>query len=491
MTALPRLNRAFVDRPELLELPERIAQFGTGAFLRGFIGHFIDRANRAGLAAGRIVAVASTGSGREAVLNEQDGLYTLVVQGVENGVPIRRTELITSTSRALSAADQWDAVLEYARSPHLELIFSNTTEIGIQLDDEDRADLTPPRSFPGKLTRFLFERARAFDYDANRGVVVVPCELIERNGEILNHIVLQLAERWALPPEFKRWVESAVPFCNTLVDRIVPGDPDPVTREELFREVGYRDELITACEVYKLFAIAAPADLPQLRFAKADPGVILTRDVTPYRDLKVRLLNGAHTILVPAALLCGCETVSEAIEHEHIGTFLRQVLFGELVASVDADGAEYFANDVLDRFANPFIRHALVDITLQQTMKMRVRVVPSILEYAAKFGRAPQSIAFGFAAFLLYHRRNGQHFETRPDEQAEQLRALWRSSETAETTGLLRLVDDALSRQTLWGTDLTRVPGYAAAVGENLLMLTRLGPQRAVEAHLATVAVRV
>jgi tagaturonate reductase len=487
---LPLLGRELLDTPELLELPERIVQFGTGAFLRGFVGHFIDRANRAGLAAGRIVAVASTESGREARLNEQDGLYTLAVQGIENGVACRRLELIAATSRALSAVSQWDEVLRLARSPDLELVFSNTTEVGIALDEGDTADSAPPRSFPGKLTRFLYERARTFDYDAQCGVVVLPCELIDDNGEVLKRIVLQLAERWKLPPQLAQWVEAAVPFCNTLVDRIVPGEPDAATREELFAELGYRDELLTACEVYRLFAIETPQKLRQLRFAQADASVIIADDIAPYRERKVRLLNGAHTIMVPTALLCGAETVAEATDHEVLGAFLRQVLLSELLPSLDAPGAEEFADHVLDRFANPYIRHALIDITLQQTMKMRVRVVPSILAYAAKYGRAPRSVAFGFAAFLLYHRRAGDRHQAKPDDQADQLRALWRHTDGASPNALLRVAEDALSRQALWGVDLTRVPGFAAAVGEDLVTLSRLGPAAALEAHVASTAVR-
>ena len=238
MAALPALSRelvrdaafrrgATVDLPELalLELPEKAVQFGTGAFLRGFVDAYLDEANQLGQFGGRVVAIASTASGRECLLNEQDGLYTLSVQGLENGREMRERRVIASVSRALSAADEWETVLECARNPDLELVFSNTTEVGIALDQDDGPDLDPPRSFPGKLTRFLYERARAFDYDVARGVTVIPCELIEENGERLCAIVLALAARWNLGRAFVDWIEAAVPFCNTLVDRIVPGTP--------------------------------------------------------------------------------------------------------------------------------------------------------------------------------------------------------------------------------------------------------------------------
>ncbi|HEX2095704.1 MAG TPA: hypothetical protein VHG28_25120, partial [Longimicrobiaceae bacterium] len=252
MPDLPTLGRALVSSPAfqaredlvvpapgLLDLPERVVQFGTGAFLRGFVDCFVDQANRDGLFGGRVVMVGSTGSGRDQVLNRQDGLYTLSSQGIAGGAPRREHRVIASVSRALSARDEWAEVLACARNPELELVFSNTTEVGITLDEGDSAELSPPRSFPGKLTRFLFERARAFDYDPARGVVVLPCELIEDNGDRLKEIVLTLAERWGLGDDFARWVREAVPFCNTLVDRIVPGTPAPEVREQLFAELGY------------------------------------------------------------------------------------------------------------------------------------------------------------------------------------------------------------------------------------------------------------
>ncbi|MDP9348113.1 MAG: tagaturonate reductase, partial [Gemmatimonadota bacterium] len=379
-TLLPTLGRGLVSSPdfqrrtdvsaptpELLDLPERAVQFGTGAFLRGFVELFLDEANRRGHFGGRVVMVGSTGSGRDRVLSEQDGLYTLSVQGVDRGAVVEERRVIGSVSRALSARDQWDEVLAVAREPELELVLSNTTEVGITLDEEDRPDLAPPRSFPGKLTRFLYERARAFDYDPARGVVVLPCELIEDNGRRLREIVLALAARWELGDEFTAWLERAVPFCNTLVDRIVPGTPEAAVLEELQAALGYRDGLLTTCEVYRLFAIEGDEALrARLRFAAADPGIVVTPDVAPYRERKVRLLNGAHTVTVPAALLSGCETVLEAVRHPLVGPFLRRVMLEEIVPHLEAPGAEEFAHAVLDRFANPFIRHALLDISLQQ-----------------------------------------------------------------------------------------------------------------------------
>ncbi|HEV2148376.1 MAG TPA: tagaturonate reductase [Longimicrobiaceae bacterium] len=493
----PTLSRALVsspafqDRgdllapaPELLELPEKAVQFGTGAFLRGFVEFFLDAANRAGRFGGRVVMVGSTGSGRDQVLNEQDGLYTLAVQGISDGAPFREHRVIGSVSRALSARGEWDRVLALARAPELELVFSNTTEVGIALDEEDRPDLQPPRSFPGKLVRFLYERATAFGFAPERGVVVIPCELIEDNGDRLREIVLALAERWALGDDFARWVREAVPFCNTLVDRIVPGAPDGEERERLVAELGYEDELLTVCEPYRLFAIQGGDALrARLGFADADPGIVVADDVAPFRERKVRLLNGAHSAMVPAALLCGCETVREAVEDERVGPFLRRVLLEEIVPSLEAPGAERFAAEVLDRFANPHVRHALADITLQQTMKLRVRVVPSITEYARRTGRAPASLAFAFAAYLLWAR--GGAGERRADDQGERIRGLWDALPDDSPAALRELARAACADVETWGTDLSAVPGFAEAVGEALEHAAREGVPAALEAHLA------
>jgi tagaturonate reductase len=394
-------------------------------------------------------------------------------------------------SRALSARDQWSEVLVCARNPVLELVFSNTTEVGIRLDEGDSPELNPPRSFPGKLTRFLMERARSFDYDPAKGVVVIPCELIEENGDRLRTIVLTLAERWGVEEAFSRWLTDAVPFCNTLVDRIVPGTPDDENGARLRAALGYRDDLLTVCEGYRLFAIEADDALRgRLGFADADPGIIVTDDVTPYRERKVRLLNGAHTVTVPTALLCGCESVRGALEDERVGPFMRRVILDELVPSVDAPDAERFARQVLDRFANPFIHHALFDITLQATMKMRVRVVPSVLRYAERHGRVPSGMALGFAGHLLFmrgdlqERRRAAGFEVPADEQGERIRSLWSEIGPWSEAELAGLVREACSDESLWGTDLTLIPGFEDAVADHLLRAVEDGMAAAVDGYL-------
>ena len=485
---LPRLSRTILPAAEAarLDLPERAVQFGTGAFLRGFIDFFVDAANRAGAFNGRVVAVGSTGSGRDEILEAQDGLYTLVSQGMVNGAVVQDTRVISSVSRALSANAEWDAVLAVARSPELALVFSNTTEVGIALDASDTFEMTPPRSFPAKLARFLYERAQAFDFDPAKGVVVVPCELIEDNGAKLKAIVRAHAERWALDARFGRWLDT-IPFCDTLVDRIVPGAPKGAEAERLRDSLGYEDGLMTTCEPYRLFAIRGDAALKaRLGFVDADPGIVVADDITPYRELKVRLLNGTHTAFVPAALLAGCETVREAVEHPLVGQLVRRLMFDEIAPTVPvAEGsAEQFARDVLDRFSNPFIRHALVDITLQATMKTRVRLVPTIQRYAAKRGEAPPALAFGLAAYLMLQRPEHEAMR-KTDDQAGAVRDAWAAHASSGGEDVAELVRVVLSNRALWDADLTEVPGFGVSVTASLLGMLRDGVPATLEALLA------
>ena len=482
-------SQALLPDPALLELPERAVQFGTGAFLRGFVDDLLDEANRRARFGGRVVAVASTGSGRNSLFQRQDCLFTLSVQGIVNGQPRQEWRIIASVSRCICARTHWPEVLACARNPDLELIFSNTTEVGITLDEGDDGAREPPRSFPGKLTRFLHERARTFDFSPGRGVVVLPCELIEDNGDRLRSIVLTLADRWGLEPSFRQWLRESVTFCNTLVDRIVTGIAAP----EEAPGPGYRDQLHTTCEPYRLFVIQGDAALRErLRFASGDGGVIVTPNIEAYRERKLRLLNGTHTIMVPLALLCGHDTVAGALRDAQLGAFARHVMLDETLPTLDAPDAEEFARQVLDRFANPFVHHSLFDITLQGTMKMRVRVVPSIVRHAQRTGQAPSAHALGFAAYLLFmrgdlqDRRRAAGLPVPPDDHGGRVRSLWTAlnGDTAPA-GITSLVVAACADESLWGMDLGRVPGFVESVSEHLHRAHREGAVTALAAHLA------
>jgi tagaturonate reductase len=471
-------------------LPERVLQFGTGAFLRGFVDYFIDAANRAGTFNGSVVAVSSTDSWRNHALHQQDGLFTLVTQGIDDGAPRQSRRVIASISRALSARDDWEDVLAVARDPNLSLVVSNTTEIGIALDEADRFELQPPQSFPGKLTRILAERAQAFHYERSKGLVVLPCELIDDNGDTLRDVVLALARRWELGARFEQWVGEAVVFCNTLVDRIVPGViPD-------YESLAYCDELATSCESYALFAIEGNDALRErLGFASADPRIVVVPDVRPYRERKVRVLNGGHTITVPVALLSGLATVRDARTDERVGRFMRRAILDEIVPSLSVPDAEPFAREVLDRFANPYIRHSLIDITLHGTAKMRVRVVPSIMRYRELTGRAPASLAFGFAAYIAFMRGEIQAqwaaagISAPEDLDGDRVCTACNAADWRSDAAIGGLANSLCADTRLWGADLCAVPGFVDAVADNLLRITRTGVSAALDAHLTETAI--
>ncbi len=468
---LPRLA-ASVAAPDALDPGvERVLQFGTGALLRGLPDALVAEANAAGWD-GRVVMVGSTGSGRASVLDAQDGLFTLVVRGLRDGQPVDETHVVGSVSRALSAADDWAAVLDLARSPDLQIVVSNTTEVGIADDPDDRRDLDPPRSFPGKLAAVLAERAEAVAYDGG-DLVVLPCELVEGNGDRLREIVEAHAERWGLGERFAAWLRQSVTFANTLVDRIVPGTPDDA--DALAERLGYTDDLLTVAEPYRLWAIEAALDLP---FADVE-GVVATDDLTPYRERKVRILNGGHTATVPTALLCGLDTVAEAMEDDLVGPFVRRLILDEIVPSldIDADMAEAFAHDVLDRFANPFVRHALRDITFQQTAKLGVRVAPSVRRFVEKRGEAPPLLAFGVAAFLAAT-RPGALDGLAADDATADWRDRWADVDDAEA--LRQFVRDALG---VW--NLAEVGDFGDRVAEALIAIERDGGRTALRDHLA------
>ncbi len=479
--------------PALFDLPEKVLQFGTGAFVRGFADYFIDRANRAGQFGGRVVAIGSTGSGRVRALQAQDGAFTLCVQGLVDGVRTEARHVVTAISRALSARDAWADVLACAANPALEVILSNTTEVGLTLDADDAPDLDPPRSFPGKLTAFLHARARAFDYDPTRGVFVLPLELIEDNGDRLRALVGTLAARWKLGEAFAAWLDEACRFCNTLVDRIVPGTPEQDRLQACWHEQGYRDDLLITAEPYRLWAIEGDDALRRrLGFAEADPGIVVTEDITPYRTLKVRILNGSHTVMVPLALLCGLATVREAAEHPLVGRFLRRVLFDEIVPGLEIapERAQRFAQDVLDRFANPHVRHELRSIMLQATTKMGVRVAPSLRAYAGQAGAAPASLAFGVACYLLLRREETQgrlHVSLPPDDRAAALHAAWQAVAATTPEALRAFAETVCRDEAIWGTRLDEAPGFTEAVAASLAQALREGVPAALAAHLAAV----
>ncbi|WP_420455683.1 tagaturonate reductase [Rubrivirga sp.] len=498
MSDLPRLDARQLPAADPgapgLSRPVRAVQFGTGALLRGLVDDAFDRAARDGRWDGRAVAVSQTGSGRGAAFNEQDGLFTIRERGVEGGETVERARVVTAVARALSAQDDWDKVIALARDRAVELVVSNTTEIGLTWDDGDDAQAEPPRSFPAKLAAWLRARQRAADGDDGWGVVVLPTELVEDNGAVLRDLVLRWGDRAGWGSGFVDFVAGCT-FADTLVDRIVTGTPPDLAAAE--RAVGWADPLMTDAEPYRLWAIEGDDALRQ-RLAFADgEAVVVAGDIGPFRVRKVRLLNAAHTLLVPVALGCGVETVEGAVTDPAVGPFLDR-LFEDLVPAVERElaqaGAEPetarpFARSVRDRLANPAVRHELVGIALHQTAKLRARVVPALAH-----ADAPEAVALGVAAYLLLQKAaaglDGLHFPgldpsaLPADADAGPVREAW---QRATSPG--DLVRRVLSDAGLWGADLSGGP-FEAAVARHLRTAQAEGIPAAVESLLSVPSAR-
>jgi tagaturonate reductase len=357
-------------------LPETILQFGSGRFLRGFADLFVHQANEAGQELGRVVVVQSTGAERARLLQERGGRYRVAVRGLVDGQVVDRLEESASISRALVAETDWPQVLALARSPSWRWLVSNTAEAGYDLEPTDHPQAKPPRSFPARLLLLLYERYQA----GLPGVAVIPCELFEHNAERLRRLLQQLAGQWQLPVAFRDWLEQACTWHNTLVDRIVCAGPAPGLED---------DPLGVVTEPYALWAIETPT--PEQPFFLQHPAVIYTRDVQPYFLRKVRILNAAHTALVQRALPRGLTTVGEALADGELAAWLQRLLLEEIVPVLEGRVAEpaRFAQQVLERFRNPFLVHRLSDIAQYHEAKVRIRLLPTREEYVARFGRRP------------------------------------------------------------------------------------------------------
>lgn len=462
---------------KLLELPEKVLQFGTGVLLRGLPDYFIDKANRQGIFNGRIVVVKSTDSDSSA-FDKQDGLYTICVRGVENGKTVQEDLINASISRVLSARTEWKRILECAHNAEMKIILSNTTEVGIQLVQDD-INSDPPVSFPGKLLAFLYERFKAFNGSAASGMVIVPTELITDNGTKLESIVLELAHRNNVDFKFIEWLENHNTFCNSLVDRIVPGKPNAEEMKTLETALGYKDDLLTMSEVFRLWAIQADEKVKEvLSFHKVDEGVVIAPDITLFKELKLRLLNGTHTFNCGVGFLSGFNITREAVTDKTFSAFAKNLMHNEIANAIpyeiDAKVKADFANKVFERFCNPFIDHQWLSITVQYTSKMKMRNVPLLLRHYELTDTPPMHMATGFAGFLLYMKvtrkdgtkyfgeRNGVEYEIK-DDAVEYFYNAWNNNAGSNAVAEAVMKDEAL-----WETDLAKLPGFCSAVKEQL-----------------------
>ena len=408
--------------------PIKVLQFGEGGFLRGFVDWMLQIANEKEVFDGGVCVVQPIENGMCDVLTEQKGCYTHLCRGVE-GVDIKKVNVI---SACVKPYDNFDEYMSVASVKELRFIVSNTTEAGIKVNPDDKITDTPASSFPGKLTQLLLKR-----YELGLGgFVFLPCELIENNGSELKKCILEYCTLWSLDEGFASWIEKENIFCNTLVDRINTGYP---RGEDIANE--YDDKLLNTSEYFHLWVISGYDGLfSELPFDKCGLNVIVTNELERYRTRKVRILNGSHTSMIPYALLCGVETVKDCLENPVISAHLKSCQ-EEIVASLDMNKEEAleYASQVMTRFANPYIKHMCQSIALNSVSKFKVRVLPSILEYEKKYGKAPKTLLFSLAKLIEFYKKG-----TPNDSPLE--------TEKMKNGTVKEILSDAL----LWGEDISR-----------------------------------
>ena len=486
---MDRLNAAMVPAPAR---PVKVLQFGEGNFLRAFVDYMIDIANEKTDFNGSIVLVKPIPFGTLERFHAQDCRYTVILRGLQEGKKVELTRLITSVCDAVDCGSEYDKYVSYALEPSLRFIVSNTTEAGIVLDREDSFDACPPRSYPGKLTKLLYERAVHFDYAPDKGLIMLPVELIDDNGIMLKKCVLELARIWNLGDRFLRWLEEACVFTSTLVDRIVTGYPRD-DAEALWEKLGYEDQLLDTAEPFGLWVIESEKGLSaELPLPACGLPVIYTDNQKPYKQRKVRILNGAHTSFVPAAFQCGYDYVLDAMNDPLIAAFMHDTLHQEVIPTLTLPREDLlsFADAVTQRFRNPFIKHALLSICLNSVSKWRARCMPSLLGYVQKNGALPERLTFSLAALIsLYHGgrlsddgklvcdRKGEAYTLMDD--APVLAFFDANRETPADA----LVSAFIGREDFFGSELKNVPGLTEKVTAYLREIQASGVKAVMQNH--------
>lgn len=427
---------------------ETVMQFGEGGFLRGFVDYFFHKLQEKGLYDGKIVVVQPIEKGMCQMLEDQKCEYNLFLRGIDKGQVVNEHTHITSISRALNPYSQYEEYIALSQNPDLRVIVSNTTEAGIEYLGTEKLTDMPPQSYPAKLTQFLYKRFQS----GLKGFILLPCELIDNNGDNLKNCVFQYAKLWELGEEFQAWLENDNDFCNTLVDRIVTGYPrDEI--EELTKQIGDTDNLIDTAEIFHLWVIEGHHE-EELPFNQAGYNIVWTDDAKPYKKRKVRILNGGHTSMVLGAYLYGLKTVGECLKDETVSAFLKRCIFDEIVPALGNTETDIqFGKDVLERFSNPFIKHQLLSIALNSVSKFQVRVLPTILEYKEQFQVYPAALTFSMAALIAFYKTDDAN------DGPEVMEFMKHAS-----------VEEILNREDYWHEDLTElipvVEGYYQMIQE-------------------------
>ncbi len=449
--------------------PVKVLQIGEGNFLRAFADYIIEIANREGVMSTDVVIAQAIPSGNADRINAASGKYTLLMRGLENGRLVENAEKINCVKKCINIYTEYAEFLDFARSEDLEIVISNTTEAGIVFSENDSFSDAPPSTFPAKMTVFLHKRFEFFRGDRNKGIFFMPVELIEENGTRLRECILRYASLWSLGEDFIEWLDASCCFANTLVDRIVTGFPRDDC-EEIFSQLGYRDKLLVTSEPFLFWAIECPRKWAEkLSLDKLGLDIIFSENITPYKTRKVRILNGAHTLSVLAAFLEGHNTVLEMMNDNSYKNHIKNAMFSEIIPLIDLPHEELlqFANAVLERFSNPFIKHRLLDISLNSVSKFKARCLCSLLDYREKFGTLPFALTYALAALIVFYRgewldgrylgsRGGESYEIKDDR--ENLEAFYKAWQGENT------VEEILCNEKLWGMKLCGIPGLEQKV---------------------------
>ena len=470
------------------ERPIKVVQFGEGNFLRAFVDYMIDVANEKGLFDGSIVVLKPIEFGNLDRFKEQECTYTVTLRGKQEGKEVVSNRIITSLKEAVSIYDQYNTYMELARAETLRFVVSNTTEAGIVFNENDLFEDTPPRTFPAKLAKFLYERYRTFSGDLAKGLIILPVELIDDNGIVLKECVFKYANLWKMEAGFLHWLQEACVFCSTLVDRIVTGYPFEEAHD-IWQQLGYQDNLLVTAEPFGLWVIESDKDISnELPLDKAGMPVIFTNNQTPYKQRKVRILNGAHTSFALASFLAGNNYVGESMQDEVIRKFMTSVIYDEVIPTLTLPKEELldFADSVIERFENPYIKHSLLSISLNSTSKWRARCLPSLLEYIRIYKTLPKHLVFSIAALMSFYSSNridncliGSRGSEEYDIKDDKL-VLEFFAENSQLPANI-FVRAYLGNTSIHGQDLTQIPDLCEKVTEYLVNINTLGMRSALE----------
>jgi tagaturonate reductase len=463
---------------------ERIIQFGEGNFLRAFIDWIVWNMNDKAGFDGSAVAVQPIPDGTVDTLNAQNGLYHLILKGMDKGKPVYTIQMIDVISRGINPYTQFDEYLGLAENPDMRFVISNTTEAGIAFDPENKFDSRPAGSYPGKLVQLLYHRYKTFNGAEDRGFIIFPCELVFENGKALKACIDKYIEHWGLDSDFGSWVNRCCPIYSTLVDRIVPGYPHE-TAGEIRKQTGFNDRLMTEGEIFHLWVIEAPESAAQeFPAGKAGLNVMFVPSEQPYHERKVTLLNGTHTVLSPVGYLSGLNTVRECAVDETVGAYIRKVMYGELLPTLNLPEGELlrFAGDTLNRFCNPFIRHNLTNIMLNSFPKYKTRNLPGLKTYFKQKGCLPEGLVLGLAAIITYYgggKRGTDEITVQDDSKtASLLQSLWK------TQSMERIAKGVLAAKFIWDEDLNEIHGLADKVTYCLAEIREKGMRETVKKML-------